>query len=1255
MKKLILLVSLIMSLTLVMASQENLMDLHQNSIILQNSNDYGVDISYDLGTIEITNKDTRGGTYNQISADEYSLTNDEGLPQLPYSQKIISVPLGASLEATIEVKSSSSVNLLTRGYNNKIIPAQASVAKCDNVEDMPFVVNQEIYNANKSFKYEPVTVEEIGILRGMRLFAVNFYPVEYNPVSGELRVINSADVEIQFINGDIFATEELKAKTRSFMFEGIYSQNIFNYYPSRMSLENYPLGYLIITPNQFVDTLEPFITWKREQGYDVTLGITETIGSSTTAIKNYIQALWDAATTEAPAPSYLLIVGDTPQVPAYTGTTDSGHVTDLPYVRLNGTDFLPEMYYGRFSANNINELTPQINKTLMYEKYEMPDPSYLEKMTLIAGVDGSWAPTHGNGTLNYGSTNYFNEAHDLDVTTYPYPQSGSSASAIVADVSAGLGYLNYTAHGSETSWSDPSFTISNINSLTNANEYPVVVGNCCLTNHFNTGTCFGEAWLRSSNGAVIYIGGTNSTYWDEDYWWSVGHFTPTSTANPTYAGTGYGMFDALFHEHNEAFADWAHTAGSMVVTGNMTVQGSASTRKNYYWEIYSIMGDPSLMPYVGIPEAQTVDYQETLLVGMDSFNISAAPYSYAALSSNGQLLGTVLTDGSGNGTINFEAISIPGNVKLVISHTDYQPFVAEIEVIPAEGPFLVINNQQITGFVAAGQNINIALNISNVGVEAVSNVTATLTNTDNNATIVNGSATIANLGAESNADLSSAFEITLADGINNGQVIALHLVLATTDETWEYDINLNAVAPELVVTSISVDDNDNNLLDPNETVDLVINYQNTGSFIANNTIVNLISSTAGITVLSNNIDLGNIAENATGQFTVSVQTSAYMETGTVANFTTNFTSEHNVISTDTFALSVGLLFEDFESGDFSSDFNWNTPGWSVIENEAHEGTHSAKSNTINHNQSATMTVQMNDVSAGQISFWIKVSSESGYDELVFSIDNAAQADWSGTVDWQEVSFDVTDGDHTFKWEYSKDISVSSGSDCAWVDYIVFPTAASQIGDPAIAVNMTSYDFGSVASGEAQFTISNNGEGILAGQISVDAESVFSLALDGQEATNQLNYSLDPDQNLEVTVYFTPIANVEYSDNIIITSNDPENQQLVVAVNGIGTGVPNVDDNLIPQLTELKGNYPNPFNPQTAISYAIKEDGKVSLNIYNLKGQLVKTLVNKQVKAGYHRIVWNGTDNFGTDVATGIYLYRLETKTYNQTKKMMLMK
>ena len=87
----------------------------------------------------------------------------------------------------------------------------------------------------------------------------------------------------------------------------------------------------------------------------------------------------------------MLIVGDHGQIPAWSPqASPTGHITDLTYVRLEGSDFLPEMYYGRFSANNTSELQPQIDKTLYYEKYEMEDPSYLANQILIAGMDNNF-------------------------------------------------------------------------------------------------------------------------------------------------------------------------------------------------------------------------------------------------------------------------------------------------------------------------------------------------------------------------------------------------------------------------------------------------------------------------------------------------------------------------------------------------------------------------------------------------------------------------------------------------------------------------------------------------------------------------------------------------------------------------------------------------------------------------------------------------------------------------------------------------
>lgn len=98
-----------------------------------------------------------------------------------------------------------------------------------------------------------------------------------------------------------------------------------------------------------------------------------------------------------------------------------------------------------------------------------------------------------------------------------------------------------------------------------------------------------------------------------------------------------------------------------------------------------------------------------------------------------------------------------------------------------------------------------------------------------------------------------------------------------------------------------------------------------------------------------------------------------------------------------------------------------------------------------------------------------------------------------------------------------------------------------------------------------------------------------------------------------------------------------------------------DINPVIPKTALYPNYPNPFNPETSISYEIASDGLAKIEIFNLKGQLVKTLVNETKVSGPHKVVWNGTDKYGRKVASGLYQYRLTTSEGSITKKMMLMK
>ena len=92
----------------------------------------------------------------------------------------------------------------------------------------------------------------------------------------------------------------------------------------------------------------------------------------------------------------------------------------------------------------------------------------------------------------------------------------------------------------------------------------------------------------------------------------------------------------------------------------------------------------------------------------------------------------------------------------------------------------------------------------------------------------------------------------------------------------------------------------------------------------------------------------------------------------------------------------------------------------------------------------------------------------------------------------------------------------------------------------------------------------------------------------------------------------------------------ENQNVIV----------DIDEDLFPKVTKLYQNYPNPFNPTTTISFSIPEESKVELAIYNIKGQRLKSLLNDQIAAGEHSIIWNGEDASGKKVSSGIYLYKL---------------
>ncbi|MCH7733001.1 MAG: T9SS type A sorting domain-containing protein, partial [Candidatus Marinimicrobia bacterium] len=98
-----------------------------------------------------------------------------------------------------------------------------------------------------------------------------------------------------------------------------------------------------------------------------------------------------------------------------------------------------------------------------------------------------------------------------------------------------------------------------------------------------------------------------------------------------------------------------------------------------------------------------------------------------------------------------------------------------------------------------------------------------------------------------------------------------------------------------------------------------------------------------------------------------------------------------------------------------------------------------------------------------------------------------------------------------------------------------------------------------------------------------------------------------------------------------------------------------DETNSPYTYSLLQNYPNPFNPETTIQYSLAASGRVVIHIYNILGRKVRTLVDDVQEEGFHKVQWDGKDNFGRNIASGIYLYRIRSGDFVYTRKLLLLR
>jgi len=183
-----------------------------------------------------------------------------------------------------------------------------------------------------------------------------------------------------------------------------------------------------------------------------------------------------------------------------------------------------------------------------------------------------------------------------------------------------------------------------------------------------------------------------------------------------------------------------------------------------------------------------------------------------------------------------------------------------------------------------------------------------------------------------------------------------------------------------------------------------------------------------------------------GTYTITAQAFGYLaQSETVTVPLSGYVEQNFELSVDPWLAEADI--EDFEAGVFS-DFGWEYSGnanWQADNSESFEGNYSGRSGNISDNQESSVSITLNVVEDGQISFYKKVSCESTgsvtgnyYDYLSFSIDGNEMEKWAGEIDWSLEEFSVSAGTHNFEWLFIKDGGVTSGSDAVWIDFVVLP-------------------------------------------------------------------------------------------------------------------------------------------------------------------------------------------------------------------------
>ena len=616
-------------------------------------------LHYSLGFFSEIPVRINGKEYVQIKLGDGPNSLIAGAPDLPSLSRSIVIPDGAVMD--VHINSAS-----YEDYKNIFVaPSKGNLLRTVNPADVPYEFG-DVYSQNLWYPSEIVELQKPYYIRDFRGLVVTIHPFQYNPIEATLRFYNDITVEVYPIEKNtmnkITGQQILKVDSA---FLPVYEHHFINFNNAKYDPITEQGNMLVIVYDSFYDDMIPFVQWKNLKGIPTEIVPVSTIGNAD-AIKSYIADYYNTKGL-----TFVLLVGDAAQVPPlYTG----GAASDPSYGYVVGDDHYTDLFVGRFSAETIEHVQTQVDRTITYERYPQVGADWYKKGV---GIGSDQGPGDDNEmdfehirnirtlflSFNYSFVDEFYDGNQGggDAPGNPNP------TVIATALNEGRSVINYCGHGSPTSWSTSGFSNSNVNQLINDNMLPFITSVACNNGEFNDYTCFAEAWLRATHngeptGAIGAYMSSISQSWE-----------PPMEAQDEFNNILVG----LYPDNKKT------TFGALCFNGAMAMiddYGYAGEREADAWTIF---GDPSVQVRTDSPAAMTVTHDSYILNGAEIFELDVTGLSGAlcAISFQGVVLGSGYTNETGHAIIQFfTPLRANDEVQLVVTGFNTIPYMATLTV-----------------------------------------------------------------------------------------------------------------------------------------------------------------------------------------------------------------------------------------------------------------------------------------------------------------------------------------------------------------------------------------------------------------------------------------------------------------------------------------------------------------------------------------------------------------------------------------------